>query len=74
MSSPANYLGVIPLRYFYEEKILKRAIYNAAEMNWLQALDDIAGKTSVVDHHSDAVEGVASFKEKRTPEFNKWLS
>ena len=55
-------------------RLLKRAIYNAAEMNWLQALDDIAGKTSVVDHHSDAVEGVASFKEKRTPEFNKWLS
>ena len=55
-------------------RLLKRAVYNAAEMSWLQALDDIAGKTSVVDHHSDAVEGVAAFKEKRMPEFNKWLS
>lgn len=55
-------------------RLLKRSVYNAAEMNWLQALDDIAGKTSVVDHHSDAVEGVAAFKEKRMPEFNKWLS
>ena len=55
-------------------RLLKRAIYNAAEMSWLQSLDDIAGKTSVVDHHSDAAEGVAAFKEKRIPKFNKWLS
>ena len=55
-------------------RLLKRTVYNAAEMNWLQALDDIAGKTSVTDHHPDATEGVASFKEKRMPHFNKWLS
>ncbi|MFP6716266.1 MAG: enoyl-CoA hydratase/isomerase family protein [Alphaproteobacteria bacterium] len=55
-------------------RLLKRTVYNAAEMNWLQALDDIAGKTAVTDHHPDATEGVASFKEKRMPHFNKWLS
>jgi len=55
-------------------RLLKRTVYNAAEMNWLQSLDDIAGKTAVNDHHPDAEEGVASFKEKRVPKFNKWLS
>ena len=54
-------------------RLLKRTVYNAAEMHWLQALDDIAGKTAVTDHHPDAEEGVASFKEKRSPKFNKWL-
>jgi 2-(1,2-epoxy-1,2-dihydrophenyl)acetyl-CoA isomerase len=54
-------------------RLLKRSIYNAADMNWLQALDDIAGKTAVTDHHPDAREGVASFKEKRKPQFNAWL-
>ena len=55
-------------------RLLKRAVYNAAEMNWLQALDEIAGKTAVADHHPDAIEGVKSFKEKRVPTFNGWLS
>ncbi|WP_416899244.1 MAG: enoyl-CoA hydratase/isomerase family protein [Minwuia sp.] len=54
-------------------RLLKRSVYNAAEMNWLQALDDIAGKTAVSDHHPDSREGIASFKEKRKPAFNKWL-
>lgn len=54
-------------------RMLKRSIYNAAEMTWQQSLDDIAGKTAVVDHHPDSREGVASFKEKRQPAFNKWL-
>ncbi|GIS65948.1 MAG: hypothetical protein CM1200mP4_2960 [Rhodospirillaceae bacterium] len=55
-------------------RLLKRTVYNAAEMNWLQSLDDIAGKTAVNDHHPDAEEGVKSFKEKRAPKFNRWLS
>ena len=55
-------------------RLLKRTVYNAAEMNWLQSLDDIAGKTAVNDHHPDAEEGVTAFKEKRAPKFNNWLS
>jgi 2-(1,2-epoxy-1,2-dihydrophenyl)acetyl-CoA isomerase len=52
-------------------RLLKRALYNAAEMPMLQAFDDIAAKTGISDHHPDAREGVLSFQEKRKPEFNK---
>jgi 2-(1,2-epoxy-1,2-dihydrophenyl)acetyl-CoA isomerase len=52
-------------------RLLKRAIYNAAEMPMLQAFDDIAAKTGISDHHPDAREGVASFQEKRPPKFNQ---
>lgn len=54
-------------------RLLKRAIYNAAEMTFAQALDDIASKTAVSDHHPDAREGAAAFREKRAPRFNQWL-
>src|SRR5438105_15330052 len=54
-------------------RLLKRSLYNAAEMPMLQAFDDIAGKTGISDHHPDAREGVASFVDKRKPAFNKWL-
>ena len=52
-------------------RLLKRALYNAAEMPMLQAFDDIAAKTGISDHHPDAREGVASFVEKRKPSFNQ---
>jgi 2-(1,2-epoxy-1,2-dihydrophenyl)acetyl-CoA isomerase len=54
-------------------RLLKRSIYNAAEMTFTQALDDIASKTAVTDHHPDAREGVAAFREKRAPRFNQGL-
>ncbi len=54
-------------------RLLKRSIYNAAELGFDQALDEIAAKTAIVDHHEDAREGVASFREKRQPRFNRWL-
>jgi 2-(1,2-epoxy-1,2-dihydrophenyl)acetyl-CoA isomerase len=54
-------------------RLLKRSVYNAAELSFEQALDEIAAKTAISDHHPDAREGVAAFREKRTPRFNAWL-
>jgi 2-(1,2-epoxy-1,2-dihydrophenyl)acetyl-CoA isomerase len=51
-------------------RMLKRAVYNAAEMSFAGALDDIAAKTAVTDHHPDAREGLAAFREKRKARFN----
>ncbi|NOX51606.1 MAG: enoyl-CoA hydratase/isomerase family protein, partial [Gammaproteobacteria bacterium] len=55
-------------------RLLKRSIYNAAELTWEQSLDEIAAKTAVSDHHPDAREGVSSFREKREANFNAWLN
>jgi 2-(1,2-epoxy-1,2-dihydrophenyl)acetyl-CoA isomerase len=54
-------------------RMLKRSIYNAAELSFAQALDEIAAKTAVTDHHPDAREGARAFLEKRAPRFNRWL-
>jgi len=54
-------------------RLLKRSIYNAAELGFAQSLDEIAAKTALTDHHPDAREGVRSFAEKRDPRFNRWL-
>ena len=54
-------------------RFLKRSIYNAAELTFEQACDEIAAKTALVDYHPDALDGVASFQEKREPKFNAWL-
>jgi 2-(1,2-epoxy-1,2-dihydrophenyl)acetyl-CoA isomerase len=50
-------------------RMLKRALYNAAELSLLHAFDDIAARTAVTDHHPDVREGVAAFREKRPPKF-----
>ena len=52
-------------------RLLKRSVLNAAELSWQQALDEIAAKTAISDHHPDAREGVRAFREKREPNFNK---
>jgi 2-(1,2-epoxy-1,2-dihydrophenyl)acetyl-CoA isomerase len=54
-------------------RLLKRSVYNAAELTWSQALDEIAAKTAISDHHPDAREGVSAFHEKRDAHFNAWL-
>jgi 2-(1,2-epoxy-1,2-dihydrophenyl)acetyl-CoA isomerase len=51
-------------------RLLKRSLYTAAEASFSVALDDIATKTAISDHHPDAREGVAAFREKRPPKFN----
>ena len=51
-------------------RLLKRSLCLAAETGFAQALDDIAARTAVVDHHPDAKEGIAAFREKRAPRFN----
>jgi 2-(1,2-epoxy-1,2-dihydrophenyl)acetyl-CoA isomerase len=52
-------------------RLLKRSLYNAAEMTFAHALDDIATKTAISDHHTDAREGLMAFREKRKPRFNQ---
>ena len=54
-------------------RLLKRSIYNAAEQTFAHALDDIAAKTAISDHHPDALEGMTAFREKRRAKFNAWL-
>jgi 2-(1,2-epoxy-1,2-dihydrophenyl)acetyl-CoA isomerase len=54
-------------------RLLKRSLYVAAEVGFAQALEDIALRTAISDHHPDAREGVRSFREKRAPAFNRWL-
>lgn len=52
-------------------RLLKRSVYNAAEQTFAHALDDIAAKTAISDHHKDAREGITAFREKRKPQFNQ---
>ena len=52
-------------------RLLKRAVYNAADLTLPQAMDDIATKTAVSDHHPDAEAGRASFRDKGKPRFNQ---
>ena len=51
-------------------RLLKRAIYSAADLTFDQAGDDIATKTGISDHHADTKEGLRAWREKRPPRFN----
>jgi 2-(1,2-epoxy-1,2-dihydrophenyl)acetyl-CoA isomerase len=50
-------------------RMVKRAVYRAAESTFDGALDDIAIRTAITDHHPDAAEGSKAFREKRPPTF-----
>ena len=52
-------------------RLLKRSIYAAAELPMAQAMEDIALRTAISDHHPDAREGGRAFREKRPPVFNR---
>jgi 2-(1,2-epoxy-1,2-dihydrophenyl)acetyl-CoA isomerase len=54
-------------------RLLKRSIYQAAEVGFAAALEDIATKTAISDHHPDAKAGGAAFRDRTTPRFNEWL-
>ena len=54
-------------------RLLKRSIYQAAELSLAHALDEIAAKTAITDHHPDAREGIEAFRVKRPPQFNAGL-
>jgi len=54
-------------------RLLKRSIYNAAELSLPHALDDIAAKTAISDHHADARAGARAFRDKQPARFNDWL-
>lgn len=51
-------------------RLLKRAIYGAAELTFGQAAEDIATKAGIADHHPDTKEGIKAFREKRRPKFS----
>ena len=50
-------------------RMLKRAIYVAADATFTNALEDIALRTGITDHHPDVREGMTAFREKRPPKF-----
>ena len=54
-------------------RLLKRSIYSAAELSFPHALEDIATKTAISDHHADAKAGARSFRDKEPARFNEWL-
>src|SRR5215510_9720740 len=54
-------------------RLLKRSVYVAAETSFVHALEDVALRTAISDHHADAREGAQSFRDKRAPVFNRWL-
>lgn len=55
-------------------RMVKRSLYIAEESTFERALEDIAVRTALTDYHQDAQEGMAAFRERRTPEYNRWLS
>ncbi len=54
-------------------RFMKRSLRNAIDLTFDQAGEEIATKTAISDDHPDAKEGLRSYRDRRTPEFNQWL-
>lgn len=54
-------------------RLLKRAVYNAAEFTFDQAGEDIAVRTGIGDFHPDAAQGFKALKDPAGAQFNAWL-
>ena len=54
-------------------RLMKRSVYQAAELSFEQACEDIASKTAISDHHPDSRAGVEAFRQKQPAAFNEWL-
>jgi 2-(1,2-epoxy-1,2-dihydrophenyl)acetyl-CoA isomerase len=54
-------------------RLLKRAVYNAAQQTLDQAMEDLAVRTAISDFHLDAIEGSKAWLDKDIPTFNRWL-
>jgi 2-(1,2-epoxy-1,2-dihydrophenyl)acetyl-CoA isomerase len=54
-------------------RLLKRAVYNAAELTFDQAGEDIALRTGISDFHPDAENGFKALSDPDGPRFNAWL-
>ena len=52
-------------------RLLKKAVYRAAHLTMTEAMDDIAVRTAITDHHPDAREGVMAFREKRPARYGQ---
>ena len=55
-------------------RLLKRSVYNAAELSFEQALDEIASKTAISATTTPMrAKASPAFRDKRAPSFNGWL-
>jgi len=54
-------------------RLAKRALYQAYDLTFEQAGEDIAVRAALSDYHADAREGREAFLEKRPASFNQWL-
>ena len=55
-------------------RLLKKTVYNAAELSFEKACDDNATATAITDHHPDTHGAIAAFREGKPAVFNEWLN
>ncbi|MEQ8263902.1 enoyl-CoA hydratase/isomerase family protein [Pseudohaliea sp.] len=55
-------------------RMLKRALYRAADSNLVEAMEDIALRTSITNFNCDTREGLEAFRSGRRPRYNQGLN